>query len=50
MVSPLECDLCQVGMWDCRAVAVVQMNAHLSCCDDVGEDQVSLYWYDWLRR
>lgn len=26
------------------------MDARLSCCDDAGEDQVSLYWCDWLRR
>lgn len=32
------------------AGVAVWVNAHLSCSEDVGGGQVSLYQYDWLRR
>lgn len=44
------CDLRRVRIEDTNAGMAVQVDAHLGCFDDVGEDQVSLYWYDWLRR
>lgn len=48
--SPLVCNLCQVRIREPNAGVAVRVDAHLGCFDDVGEDQVSLYWYDWLRR
>ena len=44
------CDLCCVRIGDASAGVAVWVDAHLGCFDGVGEDQVSLYWYDWLRR